>query len=80
MIETLENLLSPHLDEDTVQYISSLLEDDAGDDDAREAVEALISGSVEDETTAEDLVNQLWSELNESLGGGGGNSSGKNQA
>lgn len=41
--------LASHLDEDTLEYITSLLGDNPRDDDAREAVEALILGGVEDE-------------------------------
>lgn len=41
--------LASHLDEDTLEYITSLLGEDPHDDDAREAVEALILGGVEDE-------------------------------
>jgi ATP-binding cassette subfamily F protein 3 len=45
----LESALLPYLDEDTYEYISSLLEDDPFDDDAREAVAALIHSATEDE-------------------------------
>ena len=41
--------LGSHLDEDTLEYITSLLGENPRDDDAREAVEALILGGVEDE-------------------------------
>ena len=41
--------LEPHLDSDACEYISSLLSEDANDEDAREAVGALIAGSVEDD-------------------------------
>ena len=37
------------MDEDTCEYISSLLSDDPKDEDAREAVHALISGSIDDD-------------------------------
>jgi ABC-type multidrug transport system fused ATPase/permease subunit len=66
------SLLSSHLDEDTVEYISSLLEDDPADEDAREAVEALITGALDDETTAETLIRELWRLLSSTLSGGGG--------
>ena len=45
----LQSALQPHLDEDTLEYISSLLEDDPNDEDAREAVEALIQGALDDD-------------------------------
>eukprot|EP00977_Amphora_coffeiformis_P011367 scaffold2744_cov160-Amphora_coffeaeformis.AAC.4 len=41
--------LEDHLDSDTCDYIASLLEDDPNDADAREAVHALITGSVDTE-------------------------------
>jgi len=41
--------LEPHLDSDACEYITSLLSGDANDEDAREAVGALIAGSVEDD-------------------------------
>ena len=41
--------LEPHLDSDACEYITSLLSEDANDEDAREAVGALIAGSVEDD-------------------------------
>jgi hypothetical protein len=70
MAGSVESLLSPHLDEDTLEYITSLLAEDPSDEDAREAVEALISGNVEEEDTAEKLIQQLWKDLNASLSGG----------
>ena len=45
----LESALLPYLDQDTFDYISSLLEDDPNDEDAREAVAALIHSATEDE-------------------------------
>ena len=42
-------VLANHLDEGTLDYITSLLEENPWDDDAKEAVEALILGGVEDE-------------------------------
>ena len=44
-----QSALAPHgIDEDTREYIVSLLEEDPNDDDAREAVEALIQGALDD--------------------------------
>jgi ABC-type multidrug transport system fused ATPase/permease subunit len=42
-----ESALKPHVDDDTCEYISSLLEEDPADTDAREAVQALIEGAVD---------------------------------
>mmetsp|Transcript_33748 Transcript_33748/g.100679 ORF Transcript_33748/g.100679 Transcript_33748/m.100679 type:complete len:851 (-) Transcript_33748:45-2597(-) len=44
-----ESALGPHLDDDTREYVTSLLEDDPSDEDAREAVLALVGGTVEDD-------------------------------
>jgi len=49
-----QSALQPYLDEDTLEYISSLLEEDPNDEDAREAVEALIQGALEDNTNDND--------------------------
>jgi hypothetical protein len=40
--------LQPHMDDDTCEYISSLLQDDPTDADAREAVTALIEGALDE--------------------------------
>jgi ABC-type dipeptide/oligopeptide/nickel transport system ATPase subunit len=44
VLGAVESALKPHLDEDTCDYIASLLEEDPTDEDAREAVTALIEG------------------------------------
>lgn len=60
--------LAPHLDEDTLEYIGSLLADNPRDEDAREAVEALILGSVEaDQFDASDICKAFFELLD--LGG-----------
>lgn len=60
---SVEDILSPHLDEDTIEYISALLNDeDQDEEDTKEAVEALISGTVEDEEVAEQIMQDLWRE------------------
>ena len=52
--------LSPHLDDDTIDYISSLLEDNPEcDEDLREMILGLISGSVDDEELAEQLLQSI---------------------
>ena len=44
-----QSALEPHgIDEDTREYIVSLLEEDPNDEDAREAVEALIQGALDE--------------------------------
>eukprot|EP00956_Cyclotella_meneghiniana_P026074 scaffold55573_cov23-Cyclotella_meneghiniana.AAC.1 len=40
--------LSNHLDEDTSEYILSILLDDPNDADAREAVQAFVASSLDD--------------------------------
>ena len=45
----LSSALQGHVDEDTYEYISSLLQDDPFDDDAREAVTQMVVSAVEDE-------------------------------
>jgi hypothetical protein len=47
IVGAVESALKPHVDDDTCEYIASLLEEDAADEDAREAVSALIEGAVE---------------------------------
>ena len=55
--------LAPHLDEDTLEYITSLLGENPRDDDAREAVEALILGGVEDEQFDPNEICRAFFEL-----------------
>ncbi|KAL7551403.1 hypothetical protein ACHAWF_014589 [Thalassiosira exigua] len=66
--------LSEHLDEDASEYILSILHDDPSDEDAREAVAALVGASVDDDGGggAEDACAAFFRALDESLGGGGG--------
>lgn len=60
----LDSALKPHVDEDTYEYISSLLDEDPYDEDAREAVSALIIGSMEDDQEdAEQVCLALFSLL-----------------
>ena len=61
----LESALKPHLDEDTYDYITSLLGEDPYDADAREAVSALVVGAVEDHEglDGEHLCQSLFSLL-----------------
>ena len=66
-----DSALQPHLDEDTLEYISSLLSDDPRDEDAREAAEALILGGVEDEQSQfdpNDICKAFFELLDLSLG------------
>ena len=51
-----ESTLAPHLDEDAAEYVTSLLEDDPTDEDARDAVIALVSGSVDDDEASPDEI------------------------
>lgn len=64
--------LRPHLqDEDTLEYIASLLQEDANDEDAREAVEALIHGALDDDETKDSaqIVASFFDLLNISSAG-----------
>mmetsp|Transcript_9988 Transcript_9988/g.14012 ORF Transcript_9988/g.14012 Transcript_9988/m.14012 type:complete len:851 (-) Transcript_9988:83-2635(-) len=66
-----EATLSPHVDEDVVEYVISLLSDDAHDTDARDAVRELINGSIEDDS-AEVIVQEFFGKLDDLVEGGGG--------
>jgi ABC-type dipeptide/oligopeptide/nickel transport system ATPase subunit len=52
VLGAVESALKPHIDEDTCDYIASLLEEDPTDEDAREAVTALIEGFESDNADA----------------------------
>jgi ABC-type multidrug transport system fused ATPase/permease subunit len=52
-----ESALKPHVDDDTCEYISSLLEEDPSDQDAREAVQALIEGACSVDGSDSDLTD-----------------------
>ena len=71
-----EASLAPFLDEDICEYIQSTLADDPHDDDAREAVEELLRGSIEtnDDQDVEEVIQKFFNHLNL-----GDTSSGKNQ-
>lgn len=56
----MESILSPYIDEDTIEYISSLIEDSENDDDLRETVHELICGNVDDD---EALADRLLEEI-----------------
>lgn len=62
--------LSAHLDEDSLDYVSSILLDDPCDDDAREAVSGFVLGHLEDD--GDDVCASLFSALDAHVGGGGG--------
>jgi len=57
--------LEPHLDGEVCDYVTSLLEEDARDEDARQAVSALIAASLEehDQVDAEELVQSFFALL-----------------
>jgi ATP-binding cassette subfamily F protein 3 len=74
----IQSALAPHsevLDEDTLEYIQSLLADDPQDADAREAVEALIQGAFDDHegTDPTDVCRALFDLLDLGQGGDGEN-------
>jgi len=48
--------LAAHLDEDATEYVTSLLEEDPNDEDARDAVIALVSGTIDDDDTDADEI------------------------
>jgi len=56
----MESILSPHIDEDTIEYIASLIEDSENDDDLRETVYELLLGNVDDD---EVLAARLLKEI-----------------
>ena len=71
--------LAPHLDEDTAEYVTSLLSEDPSDTDAREAVMALVSGSVEED--ADDICTTFFQLLDfGSVGSGAVESGDKSSA
>uniref|UniRef100_A0A7S4QCT5 ABC transporter domain-containing protein n=2 Tax=Ditylum brightwellii TaxID=49249 RepID=A0A7S4QCT5_9STRA len=68
-----EKTLSSHLDEDVVDYVISLLSDDAYDTDARDSVRELINGSIDDEEVNAEVIVQEFFEMLDEHGGGGRN-------
>lgn len=62
--------LSDHLDEDTSEYIISILIDDPSDEDAREAVTGFISSSIDDEH-GEEVCGNFFEILDGALCGNG---------
>lgn len=76
-----ESTLSPHLDEDAAEYVTSLLSDDPTDEDAREAVLALISGSIEDDDASPDEICAQFFRLLDfgSVGGPGDDAAGQDK-
>jgi ABC-type dipeptide/oligopeptide/nickel transport system ATPase subunit len=53
IIGAVESALKPHVDDDICEYIAGLLAEDPSDEDAREAVTALIEGACEDLETGQ---------------------------
>ena len=47
--QAVESTLAAHLDEDAAEYVTSLLFDDPADQEARDAVMALVAGSMDDD-------------------------------
>lgn len=47
--QAVESTLAAHLDEDAAEYVTSLLSDDPADQEARDAVMALVAGSMDDD-------------------------------
>lgn len=65
--------LANHLDEDTSEYIMSILQDDPNDSDAREAVQAFVSSSLDDDlgSSANDICDAFFDALDAALGNDG---------
>jgi ATP-binding cassette subfamily F protein 3 len=61
--------LAPFLDEDICEYIQSTLAEDPNDEDARENVEELLRGSIDDETDPESVISEFFEKLNIANGG-----------
>jgi len=55
--------LAPFLDEDICEYIQSTLADDPNDEDARENVEELLRGSIDDGTDPESVISAFFEKL-----------------
>ena len=68
--------LAAHLDEDATEYVTSLLEEDPNDEDARDAVIALVSGTIDDDDTDADEICTAFFRLLD-FGSVGGPGSGK---
>lgn len=62
--------LSAHLDEDTSEYILSILQDDPHDSDAREAVQAFVTSSLDDDLGANaiDICDAFFTAFDAALG------------
>jgi hypothetical protein len=71
--------LSTHLDEDTSEYILSILLDDPKDSDAREAVEAFVTSSLEDDGNGADVCSVFFEILDAALHKTGNDTSHDNQ-
>ena len=64
--------LSTHLDEDTSDYILSILQDEPNDADARETVRAFVIGSLdEDDITKENICDAFFELVDTALGNNG---------
>ena len=63
-----QSALEPHLDEDACEYVTSLLQDQPHDPDAREAVTALIVDSVDEEQHDAEQLCQTFFDLMDGLG------------
>ena len=63
--------LSAHLDEDSSEYILSILLDDPKDDDAREAFKAFLQCTIDDDDAFMDVCEQFFNALDDALEDGG---------
>jgi ABC-type dipeptide/oligopeptide/nickel transport system ATPase subunit len=71
--------LSPFLDEDICEYIQSTLAEDPEDEDARENVEELLRGSIDDGTDPETVIADFFEKLKLSTGGNDSGDSGNKE-
>ena len=72
------NALAGHLDEDSTEYMLSILLDDPTDEDAREAVTSIISSVVDEEEVCEEFFAALDVAMGNTNGSGGANQAANN--
>ena len=70
--------LADHLDEDSTEYMLSILLDDPTDEDAREAVTSIISSVVDEEEVGEEFFAALDVAMGNTNGSGGTNQAANN--
>ena len=74
------NALADHLDEDSTEYMLSILLDDPTDEDAREAVTSIISSVVDEEGVCDDFFAALDEAMGSNTANNHNNQAGANDA